>query len=263
MDSEHRHELEENVLAGWLADKVEEIKPQLPLLAVIAVVALVCGVGLSYLRSSNEASRAEAWRDFSLTLEGRSPNIDALRQTAFEVTDPDVSEWALITFADGQLWQASASYLQDRSRSDEALAEAETTYDSLIRASNEDISARATYGLARVYEMRGELDKAQEQYQRVSGSFADLAAERLEQLKSERVQKDYAWITGAEAPATETSAEDEPVTEEEAESTLDDILKGIDTGTPTAEEAPAGADDINAAAEDPGLEADDASESQE
>ena len=241
MDSEHRHELEENALAAWLAKQIDEIKPQLPTLLVLAIVALVVGIGYSYYNQSTASSRAAAWRDYTVAIEGSRPNINALRQAAFESPDGDVAEWSLITFADGRLFEAANSYLRNRSAADEAIREASEAYKTLVSARNEEISDRAVYGLARVYEMQGNLNAAREQYAKVRGPYAQIAAERAEQLELPRVQEDYAWITKTNAQPVDTPAEgpgleadDIAMPEVDEEKALDDILESF--SEPAAEE---------------------------
>ena len=233
MDSEHRHELEENVLAGWLAKQVEEIKPQIPTLLLIAFVALVAGIGLSYYNNSAEASRAEAWRDYNGAVQGYQPNLGALEE-AVQSDNPDVMEWALITYADGRLFEAARLYLSNRGNSNIALEEAEEAYEGLLEAGNEEISDRAVYGLARVYELRGDLEESVKQYKKVRGPFAELARERAEQLELPRIKQDYAWIASTEGEAGDQPA-DRPGLEaddidlpEDTDSVLDNIMSSLE-----------------------------------
>lgn len=235
MDSEHRHDLEENALARWLAEQIDQIKPQLPTLLLLAFLALAVGVGWSVYTRTASASRADAWRDYSLAIEDpQQQNVDSL-QRAMDSDDADVMEWSTITFADGRVWQAANLYLVNREESDKALDEAEDFYNALVRAGNEEISDRAVYGLARVYEMRGNLDKARDQYAKVRGPFAEIAANRAEELASPRVVEDYAWLTHTEAkpvaPPTERpdlEADDIQMPEEDADTAMDEIFQSFD-----------------------------------
>ena len=244
MDSEHRHELEENELAGWLAEKVAWVQAKLPQI-VMSLIALVAAVaGWAAYTNNAEASRAESWRSFSLAVEGLRPNLEALQQAASENPGTQVEAWSRITWADGRLWAGANYYLRDRTKSDEALTDAETTYKELQSAKNAEIADRAAYGLARVLEARGDLEAAREQYGRVGGPFAQLAAERAEELASDKVVGSYAWITQTSAAPTDPSAVtrpdmtpdaialpsgDEASGDEEADpdATLDALLEGI------------------------------------
>ncbi len=217
MDSEHRHELEENELAGWLTEKVEWVQSNLPLI-VASLIALIAAVaGWAAYANNAEAKRADSWRTFTLAVEGVRPSLEALQQAADENPGTEVEQWARVTWADGRLWQGANVYLRDRTQAEEALAEAEATYKTLLSAKNPEIADRATYGLARILEMRGDLEAAREQYSRVGGPFAEIAAARAEALGSDRVKASYAWITQT------TAAPSGPTTGERPDLTPDDI----------------------------------------
>lgn len=247
MDSQHRHELEENSLAKWLEREIESLKPKMPAI-LVGVIALIGGsLGWSAYQDSMQAQQAEAWRDFSLGLEGVRPNLSVLKQTAEEHPETSVEEWSLITWADGRLWNAATLYMRDRAKADTALEEAEATYGSLTNAANGDIVGRANYGLGRVLEMKGELEEAIKKYNKVSGMFAEIAKERAEVIATSNVKKSYAWITKVQAApaAEEGEASDADLNAEEAidpTTTLDDLLRdSIDT-TEEGDEAETEAD---------------------
>lgn len=231
MDSQHRHDLEENSLAKWLEREIEAIKPKLPGI-LIGVIAVVGGVlGWSAYKDSAQAQKAESWRDYSLALEGVRPNLSVLKQTAEEHPDSSVEDWSLITWADGRLWNAATLYMRDRAKADEALTEAEETYQGLINASSGVVVGRANFGLGRVLEMKGDLEGASDQYNKVSGMFAEIAKERAEVLATASAKKSYAWITKIEAaPAADAELTGPDLNlgaEEEIDptSTLDDLLR--------------------------------------
>ena len=59
---------------------------------------------------------------------------------------------------------------------------------------------RAHLGLARVYEMQNELDKAREQYDQVTGPYAKYAKAQAERLATPEAQETYAWLATAQPP---------------------------------------------------------------
>lgn len=257
MDSEHRHELEENALANWLDEKIETLKPQLPAIVAALVVAVGGVVGWSVYRQSTDDALGAQWRAFTLAMEGRSPSLDMLKQAAVDHPNTGVEEWAEITWADGRLYAAAQLYFRQRSQSDEALAEAKGAYESLLSASNPEVADRAAYGLARALEMQGDLEAAREQYGRVAGPFATLAAERAEELTSSRVASDYEWIASAgedvaTPEATRPDAEpddiampadplaDESEDDEDLDSVFDQFAPVDDSEGAESADAPAG-----------------------
>ena len=210
MDSEHRHELEENDLDKWLAEKLKMIQAIWPQLVTGLVALLVAAGGWAYYSSQAEAQRADSWRTFTLAVEGVRPSLEALQQAADENPGSEVETWSRITWADGRLWQGANIFMRNRSDSDKALTEAEDTYKTLLSARNSEIADRAAYGLARIYEMRGDLEAAREQYGRVGGPFAEIAAARAEELATDKTVASYAWITQTAATPSRGASGERP-----------------------------------------------------
>jgi hypothetical protein len=201
MKSEHRHDLETNELAKRLAVFLDRLRPySTPILSALLVVVGLIVAG-SYVQSSSAFRKSEAWNDYNLAVEGLQPDLDLLKQSAEAHADSTMAEWSNITWADGQLFRASRLYIQNRAAANEMLKNAENAYDNLIRnAEDLRIKSRAHFGLARVYEMRSELDKATKEYALVEGAFADLAKQRVEALQSTRAQEVYNWLATAPTP---------------------------------------------------------------
>ncbi|MEM6656411.1 MAG: hypothetical protein AAF596_11440, partial [Planctomycetota bacterium] len=136
MDSQHRHELQDNALASWLERQVETIKPQLPLILGV-VVALVVGVfGLNLLWSSSETARYASWDGYAIAMEGSRPNLALLERVSEEYGGADAGEWATITLADGQLFAAAQSYFLNRESAMDSLEDAKEKYQQLRGAKN-------------------------------------------------------------------------------------------------------------------------------
>ncbi|TWT90642.1 hypothetical protein Mal64_10360 [Pseudobythopirellula maris] len=200
MDSEHRHELNENVLAKGIS-RVWENYGQHATVGIIACVAVVAGlVSMNVYKQSDKAIRSAAWSGYQIAMEDARPNLAVLSQTAEEYPGEPVADWSSITWADGKLWTASTTWLRNRASAEEALATAEETYERLTGSGDDVVANRALLGLARVNELRGDLDQASDYYGKVRGAFADMAAERAEQLAKPSVQSSYAWLSGVETP---------------------------------------------------------------
>ena len=249
MDSEHRHELEENLLAKKLAEAYEDVKPRLPAYGVGLVAILAGIIGLNGWRASTAQAEAERWKDFAVAVEGAQPNEDLLRQAMEQNPGTPVAEWAEVTWADGKLFDAAGRYFRDRKTANEYLDEAIAVYERLVKSDDLSISERATFQLGRALELKGELEQAREQYALVTGGFAAVAQARAEQLDSPKVQKAYEWITATKtaqaAATTPTGLEDfEPddiempeVTAADAEATLQDLLDTVEEEVNAAEQA--------------------------
>ncbi len=203
MKSAHRHELETNVLAQGLEGYIDRCKPYFGkvALAILAFVAIL--FAWSYVSNSSAARRDEAWDAYNLAVgSGSLPNLDVLRRTAEENPGTRIQRMADTTWADGQVYVASRTYITNRPAAKEALNKAAGAYQSVIASSSNDrLIERARLGLARVYEMEGDLDKAKAQYGQVTGSYAPYAKAQAERLSKPETKDTYAWLATAQPPA--------------------------------------------------------------
>ncbi len=201
MKSEHRHELETNWLAHRVALWLDKLQPYYPLITGALISAALLVIGYSYFSGETTARQSAAWNSYNVAVEGQLPNLDTLRQSAEEFPGSPMQQWADITWADGQVWNAARFYVQNRTAANEALNRATGTYQKLLKESNDErLQGRAHFGLARAYELQNELDKARSEYFSVIGGFAKLAEQRAEQLEKPETQETYAWLATAEAP---------------------------------------------------------------
>ncbi|MEM6331114.1 MAG: hypothetical protein AAF790_12785, partial [Planctomycetota bacterium] len=157
----------------------------------------------SHYRSSASQIEEIGWQQYSTA---RNNGVDsrtllALEQVSLNHTGSAAAAWADVTWADGKLWLASRQYLMDRAAADASIAEAEQRYKQLAAdpAADGVVRNRAKFGLARLNDLRGDLDAAAKLYGEVGGAFAEIAAERAEQLAEESVQIDAEWLASAQA----------------------------------------------------------------
>jgi predicted negative regulator of RcsB-dependent stress response len=201
MKSQHRHELETNWLAKRVADWLNVIQPYNSLIVGVVVAVVVSVVGFSYYRSASAARQSDAWNTYNQAVGGLMPNLETLRESAEEYPDSPMQQWADVTWADGQVWMASRSILQNRSVALDALNRATGTYQGLLKETKDErLKSRAHFGLGRVFELRCELDQAREEYGAVTGGFAALAEQRIKDLDEADAKDTYSWLATAEAP---------------------------------------------------------------
>jgi hypothetical protein len=209
MKGKHRHELETNELARRLAAGIEKSRPYGPTILGVLVAIVVCLMILSYLSSASATQQAEAWSQYFTAMQTPNVNFEQslqmLKLSAEEHPGTPMQQWADITWADGQLWLASAAFLQNRDAATAALSRAADTYNSLLKTATEErIADRANFGLGRVYEMQDDLPRAKEHYALVGGGFAELAKARVEQIEGkstgEQLTQTMSWLSTAELP---------------------------------------------------------------
>jgi hypothetical protein len=251
MDSQHRHELNENELAHWLENLIERMKPYGSLIAIGLVGLVLIFTAWGFYQNASTANEAVAWSGYTQALLERAPDLGALETVSTQLDGAGpVADWSSITLADGRLWEASITWLQDRGKATESLTNAREEYERLLLAKRVDkvIQNRARFGLARSYEIEGDVEKAIEEYKQVDAPFADLAKQRIASLGAPEAQESIAWLKTAQAPRMsmpvgpgtpgmepdfspdsldqmlEEAAGDDATSDE----TLDDILKGYD-----------------------------------
>jgi predicted negative regulator of RcsB-dependent stress response len=201
MKSEERHRLETNTMAQHLSVWIDQLRPYATTIAGIALFVFIAMFAWSYLSSSSASWQSQAWDQYNQAVGERLPNLNLLRQSAEEHPGTKMQEMADITWADGQVWMASRDFLYNRTGAMELLNRAASAYQSILQSSTDKrLQNRARMGLARIYEMQGEIDKAREQYGTVTGAYADLAKARAEALGKETTKETCAWLASAELP---------------------------------------------------------------
>ena len=199
----HRHELEKNVLADWLVEKFELLRPYGAHLAVGALVAVAAVIGAAYYFTRSDAVAPRAWQAYFSAF-GEQKVADALKDAYEqpEVKGTTAELWARLSYADQRFQFASMQSGQDSHEAKTALADAERALTEVVdkAASDPMLLARIRFTLARVYESQNKPNKAREFYQKIVDAGKDtalgkMAAEALTRLdpSGETVQV-LAWL---------------------------------------------------------------------
>ncbi len=198
MNSERRHELQQNALADLLGAQIKKIEPYTKLIAVGVAIAVFGGLAYGFYRSAEIGARSDA--TLELLQNTGSADPDALASVGDRYADTSAGALAKLLQADALLSEGVAGLFADREAAqgqlDEAFKQytlvAETTKDPLLRS-------RANFGAARTLESRGEIDKAVSAYNRVieigeSDAIATVARHRIDHLKSPMTTDFFAWF---------------------------------------------------------------------
>jgi hypothetical protein len=241
MKSAHRHQLETNWLAQRLDVAIERFRPYASTVAGVIVAIVVLMMVWSYVSGSSAARHEEAWDGFNQAVGSVPPNLNELHQAAQEYPGSDLQQLADATWADGQVFFAAENYLYNRSAAMESLDRATSTYQSILQTSDDErLVNRAHLGMARVYEMRNELDKARDEYLKVTGGYAKYAELQAERLADPESKDTYAWLAKAEPPRLRAPAG--PGTPgKEPDFSVGDLslpAEGQDVGLPSSTAAP-------------------------
>jgi hypothetical protein len=210
MKSEHRHELETNVLAKNLAEWGEKLRPYASTLLTVVAVLAAAYVLLSMWRGVGAQRDRDAWDQYEMAvLGGARGELDQLQRVAAseDYAGSAMQEWAFAAWADRQLWIAAERYLIDRDDANKRLTNIAGVYEELASSAGEpEVRNRARMGLARISEMQNRLDDARKQYGLVEGSLAPLAAERIKALESKEAQDVCEWLATADLPKPRPAA---------------------------------------------------------
>ena len=202
MKSERRHDLETNELAkrlaGWIEQGEANWQPFALVIAAIVVGALIW----SAVNRSTVAQEETAWNAYRSAIGGNATDFDSLRRAAEQFAGSPMSDFANMMWADGQVMQASFSILRDRAAANEALSQARNVYQTIMETSTDSgLQERARLGLARVYELQNDVEKAREYYEQVGGAFAQFAQTRLAAIDDDRTKDALDWLAAAKPPS--------------------------------------------------------------
>lgn len=280
MRSEERHRLATNELAKDLEIGYQKLRPHMTTV-LVGLGALLILFGLfSYWRNSQAEQAREAWTEFETALLASDEDLSEVQKviTSEELGGQEAQEWAAMAWADRQLRVAADQFLVLRDASLSRLESVAGLYTQFsTAASSAEIRNRARLGLARVHELRGEIDDAKEQYARVQGALAPIAEGRLEALEAPGAVDAATWLAEAEAilpsvPAgggtpgvrppfsADQPGADDDAAEFDPNQTLEEILGGLEgpSDSDRYDTPPSGAeetdDDDDAPAEEGGME---------
>lgn len=205
MKSAHRHELQTNALAQRLDVAIHKLRPYVSTVVGVIVAILVLSIIWSYVSKSSVARQGEAWEAYNQAVGSVPPSLEKLRQSSQEYPGTKMQELADITWADGQVFNASQSFVYNRRASTDALNRATSAYQGVLQTSSDErLINRAHLGMARVYEMRNELEKARDEYLKIKGGYAEYAKAQAERLSKPEAIDTYAWLEKAQPPLVQS-----------------------------------------------------------
>jgi len=195
MKRERRHELQHNELADWLAKAIETIKPYQNVIFAAVVVVILAAAGYAWISHASERNTALAWDALNSGLESGNPG--SFTRVMDEYPNTNVADVAAVVSADLRLAEGCNRLFHDKAVAEQQLSQAVELYGKqLDQGGDPSLRQRATFGLARAWEAKGDLDAATRRYQEVvanwpDGAFAAAAKQRLEDLKRPAIIRLY------------------------------------------------------------------------
>jgi hypothetical protein len=176
MKSERRHELQHNQLADWLVKTGQALQPYQNLLmaAVLVVVVLVLGVTLWSRHAA--AKSEEAWDALNTVMEGG--DLTRLAGVIDDFPKTPTAYTAAVILGDVYLAEGCDQLFKNKMVAKQKLAQAISRYLTVREEADtaSSLHERATFGLARAYEARGDkqdLEEASRLYDECAAKWSD------------------------------------------------------------------------------------------
>ena len=152
MKTERRHELQTNILANWLGQQIEALKPYANVIGGAVIVVLLVSFAAIYIRNSQATQANAGWSDYYIALFER--DIPRLRSVAEDHPGTVPALWARQTEADLELARGIESLFTIRQEARDALERAKDGYLEVEAGATNipKLQYRAKFGLAKVHE---------------------------------------------------------------------------------------------------------------
>ncbi|MAT69939.1 MAG: hypothetical protein CMJ58_10505 [Planctomycetaceae bacterium] len=202
MRAEHRHKLQTNELAKDLEIGLQKLRPHMTTVFTVIGAALILFGVFSYWRNSQAEKAQTAWSAYETAVLTPELDLDAAQKvfTSEQLGGQEAQEWAALAWADRQLLRANSEYLLLRESAKDRLESVADLYKQFASGgSHESIRNRAHLGLARIHELRGEVDDAIAEYGRVKGALEGIAQDRIKSLERDGAAADVKWLAETEA----------------------------------------------------------------
>jgi tetratricopeptide (TPR) repeat protein len=205
MDSQHRHELQQNEL-GKLANQALPFLERYGMHLVVALAAAVVGgIGAAWWYGQASASTAESWTQLESALFQQNPSADDFASVADKHPRSPAAAWAKLKEADDYFRSGMQAVYSDKEAALADLKKAQESYQKLEAGGADripdDVRERALFGLGRCLEALsdGNTAAAIDVYRRLIDQFPDtmfkgIALDRIKALESEDAKDFYAWF---------------------------------------------------------------------
>ena len=198
MQTDRRHELEENVLAEKTVEVFARLRPYTNTVLGIGAVACVAVVATIVISAQVAAGRVQSWDSCFVAMSSGDP--EAFADVILQYPGTAAAQWSQLILADMALNEGAELLFVNRERADTKLREAVELYDTVIADKPQGMrSERAVFGLAKARESLGQLDSANKGYAVVAAEFStgglsNLAFHRAAALERESTRQWYEWF---------------------------------------------------------------------
>jgi hypothetical protein len=187
MNSERRHELQQNDLAIWLNKVNKSVEPYSKPIAIVLGVFLVGALVYLFYQSEQRAEQSEATLQLIQAAAGQDAEV--LMAVSDTYPDTEAGDWARLYQGQLLLSQGMQSLFNDRENAEVLLGDAQQALRAAISRSNETLLlSRANYGIAQAAEGLGNLEEAIE-------AMVEKAQQRIDILSKPEAQAFVTWFS--------------------------------------------------------------------
>ncbi|MCM2373244.1 YfgM family protein [Aporhodopirellula aestuarii] len=198
MNSERRHELQENELASALEKINQKIDPYSKPIAVAVAAGFIGLLGWGFYSSTQSEKRSDA--TYQLIEGSIRGDSEILATVAASYPNTPMAAWSRLYQGSQKMGAGLNALFTSRDEAEELLGEASSAYKEAISLSKDKlILSRANLGLARISESLGAIEEAIGYYESVmaageSDAMVAEAKKRVELLSQSNATEFLAWF---------------------------------------------------------------------
>ncbi|MEN6450106.1 MAG: tetratricopeptide repeat protein, partial [Thermoguttaceae bacterium] len=189
------------------AQTLQDIKPYQNTIIAGLVVAVLAVAGYSIMSHLSRGKTEQAWNAVNVGVETGNPSV--LNEVIENYPNTNVAEMAAVISGDYRLIEGCSRLLTEKAVALQHLSQAVDSYSKALEGGSPMVRERATFGLGRAWEARGDLEAARRHYKEVvttwpDGAFVAAAQQRLDDLNRPAMKRFF------DAVATYTPAKVAP-----------------------------------------------------
>lgn len=202
MDSEHRHQLQQNDLAQASMKMANFFEVHgTKIVGAIAVLVVAAIIWAVWANSAND-SQVEAWTALSTAIQSNEPSAETFGSVADRFSDSPAGAWARLQEAELAYETGLPLMFRDREAGTTDLERAEKAFQQVLDNSSASATARerALFGLAKTKESlcTGDTEPVIAVYRKLLQEFPTTiyktyADERIKALETDGAKAFYAW----------------------------------------------------------------------
>lgn len=206
MNSERRHDLQENELAAALGKVNQSIDPYSKPIAVAVALGFIGFLAWGFYSSGQAGRRSDA--TYQLIEASVSNDSETLATVAAQYPKTPAAAWSRLYQGSSKMGVGINALFTSREEAEELLSEASAAYKEALKLSDDTIiQSRSHFGLARISESLGNVDEAIENYEAAmavgeSDAMVEEAKQKIASLSKPQTQEFLAWFNDQDfAPA--------------------------------------------------------------